>query len=121
MSHVYVFATIIFAVTSQLIIKWRMSLLGSLPAGFSRKAVFLFSALFDPYVVLSILLTFLGGLSWMAAMTRFEISYVYPFISLSFILILVLSAFFFNEPVTANKIIGLVFIVAGIIISSRSI
>ena len=33
-------------------------------------------------------------------MTKFQLSYAYPFMSLAFVLVMFLSAFFFNEPVT---------------------
>jgi multidrug transporter EmrE-like cation transporter len=58
-------------------------------------------------------------LSWILALTKADLSYAYPFTSLSFVLILAASAFFFHEPVTPAKIAGMVLIVAGILIGSR--
>lgn len=57
----------------------------------------------------------------MAAMTKFELSYAYPFMSGAFVLVFILSVIFFNEIVTWQKILGLAFIVMGIFITSRSI
>ena len=119
MSHIYIFATIIFTVTSQLIIKWRMSLFGRLPEKSIAKIKFLLKALIDPFVIIAILFTLLAGMTWMAAMTKFEISYAYPYIGLAFILILILSSFFFHEAISINKVTGLILIIAGIIVSSR--
>jgi drug/metabolite transporter (DMT)-like permease len=62
---------------------------------------------------------FLAMLCWMAALTKFELSYAYPFMSLAFVLILILSAVLFREAITAPKLIGIALIMAGIIISSR--
>jgi len=42
--------------------------------------------LFNPYIMLSIIFTLLSGLSWMIAMTKFDISYAYPYTSLGFVL-----------------------------------
>jgi multidrug transporter EmrE-like cation transporter len=55
----------------------------------------------------------------MAAMTKFPLSYAYPFTSLAFVLVVFLSAIFFNESVTTSKALGLGFVVLGIIIGSR--
>jgi multidrug transporter EmrE-like cation transporter len=55
----------------------------------------------------------------MAAMTKFELSYAYPFISLSFLLVLVLSAVLFHERVTIPKVLGVALVMAGIIIGRR--
>ena len=52
-------------------------------------------------------------------MTKFELSYAYPFMSLAFVMVLILSALLFHESVTITKILGLMFVVAGIIIASR--
>jgi uncharacterized membrane protein len=55
----------------------------------------------------------------MAAMTKFELSYAYPLMSLNFVIVLILSAWLLHEPVTLNKTIGIILIVAGTVIASR--
>lgn len=121
-SHLYIFLTIIFAVASQLIIKWKMSEYDlSQFNNIYEKFSFAFEMLFNPYIMLSLFLTLLSGLSWMIAMTKFDISYAYPFTTLGFVLVFLFSIFLFHEPLTWQKTIGLFFIVAGIIISSKSI
>ncbi|MBT5398975.1 hypothetical protein HOL24_00375, partial [bacterium] len=37
-----------------------------------------FSMLLNPYIIISLILTLLAGVTWMIAMTKFEISYAYP-------------------------------------------
>jgi drug/metabolite transporter (DMT)-like permease len=70
-------------------------------------------------VVTGIIATFLAGVSWMLAMTRFEISYAFPFVSLNYVLILIASIFIFNEPFTASKLLGSMFIITGILIIAK--
>jgi len=55
----------------------------------------------------------------MAAMTKLELSYAYPFMSLAFVLVLFLSAILFHEAVTVPKVLGLLLIIAGLIVASR--
>ena len=120
-SHLYIIMTIAFAVASQLIIKWQMSSIHfDNNLTLLKKFLFAFGMLFKPYIILSLILTLLSGLSWMIAMTKFDISYAYPFTSLGFLLILVFSYLLFKEPLTLYKIIGVLFIMVGIIISSKS-
>ena len=121
-NHLYIFLSIAFAVSSQLIIKWKMSAFSfneyeTLP----DKFLFALSMLLNPHILLSLIFTLLSGLSWMIAMTKFDISYAYPFTTLGFVFIFIFSVFLFHEPVTWQKLVGLVFIVLGIIITSRSI
>lgn len=121
-NHLYIFLSIFFAVSSQLIIKWKMSAYDlSIYSGMWEKFAFAFTMLFNPFIMLSIALTLLSGLSWMIAMTKFEISYAYPFTTLGFVLILILSTMLFHEALSWEKILGVLFIISGIFITSRSI
>ena len=117
--HIYIFLTVILVVYSQLIIKWQVGLAGELPVEIVDKVLFLLQILFRPWVISGLTATFLSGLTWMAAMTRFPINYAYPFTSLSFILILIGSSVFFHESITIPKAIGTSFIIAGVIIASQ--
>ena len=122
MGYFYIFSTILFTVYGQLILKWRMSTIGIiLPNEFLDKVIFLFKLVFDPFIFSGFASAFIASFFWMAAMTKFELSYAYPFMSGAFVLVFILSVLFFNEIVTWQKILGLAFIVIGIFISSRSI
>lgn len=49
-------------------------------------------------------------------MTKLELSHAYPFMSLSFVFVLVLSGFFFHESITLPKLLGGLLIMVGIIV-----
>jgi len=118
-SYIYIVMTILFTVYGQLAIKWHMSSVGPLPAAFLDKLGFLCLQLFNPWIMSGLASALLAALSWMAAMTRFELSYAYPFMSLSFVLVLILSGLLFHEPVTVPKMVGMALIVGGIIAGSQ--
>jgi len=122
MGYFYIFATIFFTVYGQIVLKWRINSIGALPEGsMGDKIIFLFGVLFDPWVFSGFLAAFIASFFWMAAMTKFDISYAYPFMSSAFVLVFLLSVVLFHEPITWQKIIGLLLIVAGIIVTSRSL
>ena len=121
MGFYYIFGTILCTVYGQLILKWRIGMYGSLPEQFSRKISFLFDLLLDPFIFSGFVSAVVASFFWMAAMTKFELSYAYPFISLSFVLVFFLSAWFFHESITLYKAVGLLLIVAGILVSSQSV
>jgi uncharacterized membrane protein len=118
MGYVYIFLTVLLSAYGQVILKWRMNAIGPLPEGID-KWWFLFKAVFDPYIFSSFLAAFLASLTWMAALAKFELSFAYPFMSLSFLLVLVLSYFFLNEMITLQKAIGFALIIVGLIVASR--
>jgi uncharacterized membrane protein len=117
--YFYIFGTITFTVYGQLILKWRISQY-EIPTFSSENSMFFVKLFFDPYLLSGLASAFIASLFWLMAMTKFEISYAYPFMSLAFVLVLIFSVFVFNESLTLHKILGLVFIIIGIIITSRS-
>ncbi len=119
MHYIYILLTIIFTVYGQLVVKWQVNLAGDFPASYWDKSLFLGKLLINPWVVSAMVATLIAAMSWMAAMTQLQLSQAYPFMGLSFVLILLLSGFFFQEPVTLTKIIGVSLIVVGIAIGSQ--
>src|SRR5699024_8993953 len=102
-----------------LILKWRMAQLGELPAATFDKRRFLVFAIFDRAIFSGFFAAFLASLAWMAAMTKFDLSYAYPLMSLNFVAVLLLSAALLNEGITAPRAIGVLLIVIGAVVGSR--
>ncbi|GGH85222.1 drug/metabolite transporter (DMT)-like permease [Pullulanibacillus pueri] len=119
MGYIYIGGTIFFTVYGQLILKWRINHFGELPEAVLDKCLFLFKIVFDPFVFSGLAAAFIASLFWMAAMTKFQLSYAYPFMSLSFLAVFILSVVLFHEVLTWQKVIGLAFVIVGIIISSQ--
>lgn len=117
--HIFIVSTIFFTVYSQLIMRWQVSNAGSLPSDHSDKLKFIFSLLVNPWVISGIFSTFLAGVSWMLAMTKFDISYAFPFVSLNYIIILFAGVVIYHEPINLMKIIGSLIVVIGIIVLSK--
>lgn len=120
MGYVYIFSTIIFTVYSQLIMRWQVAQAGALPVDLMGKVHFFAQLFINPWVISSIAATLLAGISWMLTMTRFEISYAYPWVSLNFVLMLLLGVLFFNESFNTTKILGTLLVMSGIFVISRS-
>ena len=116
MAYLYILGTIIFTVYGQLVIKWRINDYGALPSGLINKSLFLLNLFLDPFIFSGFAAAFLAAVSWMAAMTKFEISFAYPFISLNFVFVFFFSTLILGEVFTIGKVIGLILIVIGLIV-----
>lgn len=114
-----IMVTIICTVYGQLAIKWQMAKLDDLPHGVLDKLSVLTLQLLNPWVFTGFVSAFIAALAWMAALTRFDLSYAYPFMSISFFLVMILSTLLFQEPITFNKMVGMLLVIGGIIIGSR--
>jgi drug/metabolite transporter (DMT)-like permease len=120
LGYFYIFATIAFTVYGQLVLKWRIVNYGDLPDLFIDKVVFLLHLFLDGYILSGFFAAFIASLFWMAAMTKFEISFAYPFMSAAFVLVFLFSVVMFSEPITWQKILGIILIISGIIVTSQS-
>ncbi len=118
--YFYIATTIAFTVYAQLMLKWRMGLYGQLPQTMHDKFKFIVHVFMDTWVLSTFAAAFLASLAWMGAMTKFELGHAYPFMSLNFVLVYLLSSMLLNEPITAQRTVGILFIVFGTYIISRS-
>jgi multidrug transporter EmrE-like cation transporter len=116
--YLYILATIAFTVYGQLILKWRIATMGPLPTNVVGKVSFLVSLLFDPLIASGFAAAFVASFAWMAAMTKFELSHAYPFMSMNFVFVLLLSGWLLNEPITFQKVFGVALIVLGTVVAS---
>lgn len=119
MSYFYIFLTILLTVYGQIAIKWQVLKVGALPESLVDKASFLLHLLLNPWIVSALAAAFLASFFWMAAMTKLQLSHAYPFMGLTFVVVLLASGYFFNEPVTTLKIAGVALIVLGLVVGSQ--
>jgi drug/metabolite transporter (DMT)-like permease len=117
--HVYIFAMVFLTAYSQVIMRWQVGHAGALPVGVSGKVQFVVSLLINPWVISGIIATFLAGVSWMLALTKFQISYAYPFTSLVYMLVLISGTVFFRDGVNAGRLVGTAVVMGGVLIIAR--
>lgn len=122
MKYFYIFATILFTVFGQIMLKWRISKIGfTLPETESMygKLSALLRLVFDPCVITALLAAVIASFFWMVAMSKFEITQAYPFMSLSPVIVFFLGIFFLGETFTIGKVIGLLLIILGTIVTVK--
>lgn len=119
MSYFYIFCTILLTVYGQLAIKWQVLKAGTFPGGSREKVWFLLHLLINPWVISAFLAALLASVTWMAAMTKLQLSHAYPFMSLAFILVILFSGLLFNEPITTPNMVGLALVILGLAIGSQ--
>jgi uncharacterized membrane protein len=108
---------VIFAAFGQVSWKLGMNQAGQLAA---LNFASLSTVLLNPYVLLGFVMYGLSALFWLIALSKKDLSFVYPFISLTYILVLVLASLVLKESIGINKSIGTLLIVIGLIIIARS-
>lgn len=118
--HVFIALTLTFTVFGQLVLKWQMGGAGPLPEGSLPKLQFLLQQFLNPWIFSGFASAFLASLAWMAAMTRFELGYAYPFMSLAFVIVMAFGAVFLGEAISLEKIAGTLLVVVGLTVIARA-
>ena len=67
----------------------------------------------NPFLWLGIIFGFLNLVAWLYSLKFFDLSYAYPFLSISYIGIILMGKFIFKEHLDKDKLIGIVFISLG--------
>lgn len=114
--YLYIAGTVLLTVLGQLLLKWQVSQVGSLPEHALGKAVFLMHLLFKPWVLVGLGAAFAASLFWMLALKKLPLSTAYPLTATSFILVMIFSAVVLKEPVTLWKALGTGLVIAGVML-----
>ncbi|MEY7999646.1 SMR family transporter [Clostridium sp. Mt-5] len=62
----------------------------------------------------------LSFLLWIKVLSKVELSYAYPMVSLGYIVTMLFSYFLFKENISFIRVLGVGFIIVGVILISRS-
>lgn len=121
MKYLYIPGTILFTVYGQMILKWRITKLNwsMVDGNLGEKIIHYLKFLFDPFVFSCFVSAFIASVCWTMAMSKFEITTAYPFMSISPVIVFLLGVFILNETFTIGKVIGLALIVLGSIVTVK--
>lgn len=71
------------------------------------------------YVVLGTMLYAFSTIFWLSALSKKDLSYAYPFIAGTYIMVLLLSTFFLHEELGFNRLLGASIVLAGLVVIIR--
>ncbi len=113
----HIFLSVILVVIAELLLKTGVN---SISASSKSLPHFFMSALSSPFVLIGLLLIGLSSLVWIVTLSKTNLSYAYPFISVGYIATAIFSVIFFNEPHSWLKWAGIAVISMGVVLLSRS-
>ena len=117
---VYILTCVIMLVAGQVLIKHGLNVKGGFSLSLASFWPELSKLLTSRYVWLGAVVTVSSGLLWMDVLSRKELSFVYPMISLTYLLSLVASLVIFKENIPLLRWMGVVVICFGVYMVSRS-
>jgi multidrug transporter EmrE-like cation transporter len=74
----------------------------------------------DPFLLLGMLCYAVSIAIWIAVLSRVEVSVAYPFLSIGYVIVIVVGFAFLGENVTLLRVAGVTLICAGLVCISQS-
>jgi len=115
-----VLASVAFGAVGQLTLKAGMN---SIVASYGKLQLSVDTLLHmatNPLLIVGIAIFGISTLLWLFALAKADLSFAYPFLSLTYLAVLIGGAFLFGDKVTLPRVIGFAVIIAGVFIVARS-
>jgi drug/metabolite transporter (DMT)-like permease len=119
----FIFLSVVLAAAAQITLKHGMTQVthhGALPLDLKQPLTTLRRIATNLPVVLGLGTFVLSAAVWLIVLSKARLSFAYPFVSLTYVIILLWDAFGRHETIANLRWAGVAFIVAGIILVSRS-
>jgi len=117
---IYILISVVAGAAGQVLLKKGMGSMGPLTLSIDQLGSVLWRILTNPYVLVGLAIYVSGTLFWLTALSRVELSYAYPFASLSYVVMLAASWLLFGENITPLRITGTLIVCLGVFLISRS-
>ena len=121
MINAIIILSVLFSSVAQIALKRGMTQCDcSFTPQLSNVMPLLSSLVLNPFVISGVFLHVLALVTWLYVLKHVDVSYAYPFISMGFVIVLVLSYFIFNEAINLYRLAGVALIIFGIILIGKS-
>jgi len=126
-NYLLIVFSVVLGVAGQLSLKYGVGLASSqsssrIVESLAPRAIwsFLQAAASNKFVILGFLFYLISAASWLIILSRVDLSLAYPLISIGYIIIVLLSKYLFDEPVTSLRIAGTLLVCVGVFLLLRS-
>ncbi|TNM61270.1 EamA family transporter [Aliirhizobium smilacinae] len=116
----FILFTVLTNAAAQLLLKQGMLSLG--PLSFSADTIVqrIFQIIFNPWVFFGLATFVISMASHLYVLSKVDLSFAYPFLSLAYVAVAVLAWLLFKEDLGALKIAGIAFICVGTVLIAQS-
>ena len=117
---VFILFTVATNAAAQLMLKYGMMQLGPLSFTGVNPVLKILQIVFSPWVFFGLCTFVISMASHLYVLSKVDLSFAYPFLSLAYVLVAVFAYFVFREDLNALRIAGIAFICVGTILIAQS-
>lgn len=105
---------------AQLLLKEGMRRIGHFAFSWANAIPVGMQAAMSPFVIAGLFSYVVSVVVWMLVLSRVQVSFAYPMLSIGYIVTAIAGYYLFNENLSVTRIVGIVVIVAGVYLVNRS-
>lgn len=112
--------TVLLNTAGQFVMKMGMNNVGRISVGGSGLVTGFLRAFTSPFVLSGLLLYGLSAALWIVIVSRVNLSWAYPLVSMSYVIVAILSPTLLHEKFSLMRLIGTVIICGGVAVVART-
>ncbi len=117
---IFIIVTVIMNAASQLLMKAGINQVGQAEFSTSRIVNLLLGAALNPLIVLGLIVMTISMGTHLMSLSRFDVSFAFPFLSIAYVIVAAWGYFFLGEDVNLTRVAGIATIILGTVILARS-
>ena len=118
MNIILIISSVLLNCAAQLLIRKGMLQIGGMGLGQMLHSIG--TLITNVWLWLAMICYAISILIWMNVLSKVEVSFAYPFLSIGYVISAVIGFFFFGENLSAIRIAGIIVICIGVVLISRS-
>ncbi len=116
----FIFLSVVLGVIGQLSLKQGMVQVGAISKNLTDLVPYYLKAAVNPFIWLGFISYGISFFVWLGILSRIELSYARPIVAIGYVLVAIFSWIFWQENLTWQRWIGILFITVGVVLVSRS-
>lgn len=116
----FILFTVMTNAAAQLMLKYGMMQLGELSFAGVNPVLKLLQIVFSPWIFFGLCVFVISMASHLYVLSKVELSFAYPFLSLAYVAVAVFAYYVFSEDLNALRIAGIGFICIGTVLIAQS-
>jgi len=117
---IYILISVLGSALGQILLKKGMNSIGQITLRLNQLPSILWKMVTNPNVFFGLAIYLVGTIFWLAALSRVDLSYAYPFASLSYVIMLLASWRLFDEKISLSRLVGTIVIGIGVLLIYRN-
>jgi multidrug transporter EmrE-like cation transporter len=115
-----ILATVLLNATSQILMKTGMTQVGKFEFSGTSFRQMILGAATNLFIICGLVTMVISMVTHLMSLSRFDVSFAFPFLSIAYVLVLLYGYFAMGESVNALRVAGVSLVIAGTVLIARS-